>query len=142
MEESTSSRDVNGSDASRLTTFLALSQGPFYVLTGIWPVVSIRTFQMVTGRKRDLWLVKTAGLLIAVIGSVLTLAGIRGRQEPEVPILATGTAVSLAGIDVVYVRRGTIPRIYLLDALMEVALALGWVAVWIGKRGTRPPRFH
>jgi hypothetical protein len=35
-------------------------------MTGLWPLVSIGTFQQVTGPKTDLWLVKTVGVLIAV----------------------------------------------------------------------------
>lgn len=32
----------------------ALTQGGFYFLTGIWPIISIGTFQMITGPKNDL----------------------------------------------------------------------------------------
>jgi hypothetical protein len=35
-------------------------QGIYYLLTGLWPLVSIGTFQMVTGEKTDVWLVHTA----------------------------------------------------------------------------------
>jgi hypothetical protein len=42
-----------------------LAQGIFYLLTGIWPLVSTNTFQKVTGPKQDLWLVRTAGVWIA-----------------------------------------------------------------------------
>ncbi len=60
-------------------TALALLQGVFYVLTGIWPLLSIRTFERVTGPKVDRWLVKTVGVLVTVIGGVLLLAGSRRR---------------------------------------------------------------
>lgn len=103
----------------------------YYVITGFWPLLSIRTFQLVSGPKKDLWLVKTAGLLIGVIGTVLMLAGVRHREEPEFPLLAIGSAVSLAGIDIVYVRRGRIWRIYLVDAAAELALAAGWLVIWM-----------
>jgi hypothetical protein len=99
-------------------------------------VVDIRTFQMVTGPKYDLWLVKTAGLLIGVIGSVLTLAGLSRRTPPEVALLGAGSAVSLAGIDLVYVRRRRIPPIYLLDALGELTLVGAWIAAWLVRRQT------
>jgi hypothetical protein len=97
-------------------------------------VLEIRTFQLVTGPKKDLWLVKTAGLLIGVIGVVLLLAGLRRRKEPEFPLLAVGSALSLAGIDVVYVRRRRIPPIYLLDAAVELAFAAGWLGALLGQR--------
>src|SRR5438270_11614006 len=52
------------SQASALMTVLYLVQGVYYLLTGVWPLVSIDTFQMVTGPKTDLWLVQTVGALI------------------------------------------------------------------------------
>jgi hydrogenase/urease accessory protein HupE len=66
---------------------VALVHGVFYAVTGFWPIVSIRTFQLVTGPKRDLWLVRTVGALLTVIGVVLTLAGLRRRVTPEVLML-------------------------------------------------------
>ena len=42
----------------------------FYVASGLRPIVSMRTFEKVTGPKTDEWLVKTVGLLIAVSGAI------------------------------------------------------------------------
>ena len=72
--------------------------------------------------------------MIGVIGSVLTVAGVRRQTEPEFPLLAVGSAASLAGIDIVYVRRGQLRRIYLLDAAAELALAAGWLGAWLRKK--------
>jgi hypothetical protein len=113
---------------------LASGHGVYYVVTGVWPVVSIDTFQAVTGRKRDLWLVKTAGLLIASIGSALTLAGYRGHISPEARLLAITSSVSLAGIEVAYVYRGVLGPIYLADAAGELVLAAAWLLVPRGAR--------
>ena len=44
----------------------------------------------------------------------------------EVVLLAVGSALALAAIDVIYVSNGTISPIYLLDAAAELALAGGW----------------
>ena len=71
---------------------LAILQGIFYFATGVWPILSIRTFQMVTGPKTDLWLVKTVGVLIAVIGLVLTASGLHDRVTFEIVMLATASA--------------------------------------------------
>ena len=50
----------------------------YYLLTGVWPPASLRTFQLVTGPKSDFWLAQTAGAFIAVIGgAVATAAGKR-----------------------------------------------------------------
>src|SRR5947209_11468010 len=108
--------------SSSLGNSLARLHGWFYVLTGFWPVVHIRSFEWVSGPKKDDWLIKTAGCLIGVIGATLVLAGRRADIPPEIPVLAAGTAVSLAAIDVTYVAKGTIRPIYLLDALGELGL--------------------
>jgi hypothetical protein len=50
-----------------------------------------------------------------------------------------GAALALTSIDVIYVSRGVIAPIYLVDAAIEVVLILGWIVVLIG-RTKRPPR--
>lgn len=107
---------------------LAVAQGAYFLLTGIWPILSIRTFEAVTGPKTDDWLVKTVGLLIAVVGAVLILAGARDAVSAEVVVLAVGSALGLAGVDVWYVARRVIPRVYLLDAAAEALLIALWAA--------------
>lgn len=114
---------------------LAIGQGVFYVVTGIWPIVSLRTFELVTGPKADGWLVKTAGVLITAIGAGLTTAGLRGRVTPEMKLVAVGAAAGLTAIDVVYVARRRIARVYLLDAVAEVGLIGAWAAAQLLGRG-------
>jgi hypothetical protein len=107
--------------------YVALGQGLYYVMTGLWPLVSIGTFQRVTGPKTDLWLVKTVGVLIAVIGGAIMLAGVRAEVAPSVILLAVGSATALAGVDVIYGSKGVMARIYLLDALVELVLIVWWL---------------
>lgn len=114
--------------ASPLLRLVALAQSLYYIPTGIWPLVSIDTFQRVTGPKTDLWLVKTVGLMITVVGAALTMAGTRRRMSPEIPLLGIGSAAALTAIDVVYVAKRRISPIYLLDALGELILIGGWIA--------------
>ncbi len=113
-----------------LVSYLAVAQGIFYIVTGVWPLVSIGSFQRVTGPKTDLWLVKTAGVLITAIGGVLTMAGLRRTVQPEIPVLGAGAAAGLTAIDVIYVAKGRIASVYLLDALAEVALIAAWLFAW------------
>ncbi|MDQ3657457.1 MAG: hypothetical protein M3457_20570 [Chloroflexota bacterium] len=103
-----------------------LLHAAYDLVTGIWPIVDIRSFQKVTGPKADLWLVKTVGLVVTVIGAVIGSAGIRKRITPEVAGLAIGSSAALAAIDVVYVGKGRISPVYLLDVLMSVVLVGGW----------------
>lgn len=108
---------------------LALTQSAFYLLTGIWPLVSPATFQAVTGPKVDFWLVKTAGVLITAIAAALGLSALQQRVTPELKVLAVASAAGLTAIDVYYVAQKRISPVYLLDAAAEVALIAAWAAV-------------
>lgn len=121
------STHFNSSMAPRSVTCLALLQGIYFAATGIWPLFSIDTFQMVTGPKADLWLVQTVGVLIAVIGGVLLVAAWRRSATAEVVLLALGSAAALGAVDVVFVVRQVIAPIYLLDAVAEALLVLMWL---------------
>lgn len=115
---------------SRFVVGLAYAQGVFYALTGIWPLVHMPSFLAVTGPKTDLWLVRTVGVLVLVVGVVLLVAARRRRVTFELALLAVGCALGLAGIDIVYHALGVIPRVYLLDAAAELALAAAWIIAW------------
>jgi len=115
-----------------------IAQGVYYVATGLLPFVSRRTFEAMTGPKREWWLVQTVGALVAVIGGVLLSGASRDRDTPELRALAVGSAAALAGIDVVYVAKRRIAPTYLLDAAVELALAAGVMAG--RRRGRRPLR--
>ena len=109
---------------------LARVQAIFYVATGVWPFLSMRTFEAITGPKVDRWLVRTVGALVAIIGAALALASRRRQIAPEIVLVAAGSAAALAAIDVVYVARRRISPVYLLDAVAEIALVTGWARLW------------
>ena len=109
---------------------VALGQGVMYVATGVWPLVSLRTFERVTGPKVDGWLVQTVGAVVASVGGVLLLAARRNRVTPEIAALGVSCAASLTAIDIVYVARRRIAPIYLADALAELMLIAGWLLAW------------
>ena len=104
------------------------AQAIYYVVTGVWPLVHMRSFEAITGPKADHWLVYTVGLLLTVIGASI-LAAIRVHQTgAPIRILAFGSATAIAAIEVVYATAREISAVYLLDAAVELALAfaLGW----------------
>ena len=113
-----------------LAVMLARTQAAYYIVSGVWPIVDVRSFEAITGPKVDRWLVKTVGALVATTGVALAVASRRRRFPPELVLLAAGNAVVLAAVDVVYVAKRRISPVYLLDALPEVALAAGWAIVW------------
>lgn len=105
---------------------VALVQGIYFFVTGIWPLLSMRTFLMVTGPKTDLWLVKTVGMILAVIGAVLILAQINAEINTSIIVLAIGSAISLAIVEFIYVAKRVISPIYLGDAVAELILIAWW----------------
>jgi len=119
---------------------ICVGQGIYFLTTGLWPLISIETFQLVTGRKtdhlvtgseNDHWLVNTVGVLVTAIAVSLLFAAHRNRLSPEVILLGMATAVGLISIDVVYVMRGTISAVYLLDAVIETGFVSAWlVCAW------------
>jgi hypothetical protein len=96
-----------------------LSQGLYYVVTGLWPFVHLRSFEAITGPKRETWLVRTVGALAAAIGVTL-LRGSR-RSSRDAKTLSITSALAFAAIDVAYVARRRISPVYLADAALEVA---------------------
>lgn len=131
--------------ASSWFTRLLWAQGAYYLATGVWPLVSIETFQAVTGAKTDHlqaptpteadhWLVMTVGVLITAVALALLTAAWRRRASAEVAVLAVGAAAGLMTIDLIYVARGVIAAIYLVDAAAEAVLILAWaVVLWSGR---------
>lgn len=103
---------------------LPVAQGVYFLLTGIWPLLSMRTFEAVTGPKVDRWLVKTVGVLVAVIGASLLADASRPSRGSR--ILGAGSAAALGGVDVVYALKGRISKIYLADAVVEALLVGLW----------------
>jgi hypothetical protein len=73
------------------------------------------------------------GLLIAAVGLCIGVAG--WQQQITLPILVLAVASSgfLMVVDVVYVAKGVIARIYLLDAAVEAALIVAWLIAWSTK---------
>jgi hypothetical protein len=129
--------------SDRLFTGLCWVQGCYFFLTGVWPLVSVRTFKMVTGEKTDNlptgldadhWLLMTVSLLITAISFTLLVAAYRQTRVSEIALLAVASAAGLTAIDVIYVMRRVILPVYLIDAAMEVPLIIGWCSVWALRR--------
>ena len=104
------------------------TQAVYYGITGLWPLVHLTSFELVTGPKIDDWLVHMVGLLAAVIGIVLGLAAARNRVwSAEVVTLAAGSALAFAAIDLWYGLSGRISWIYLADAVLQFCLVAGLI---------------
>jgi hypothetical protein len=106
---------------------VALVQGIYFFVTGIWPILSMKTFLMITGPKTDLWLVKTVGIILAVVGLVLIVAQVNAEINTSIILIAIGSGLGLAFVEFTYVAKRVISPIYLGDAFLELILIGWWV---------------
>ena len=113
---------------------LARAHGVFNVVNGLWPLLHMRSFERVTGPKADHWLVHTVGGLLVANGLV-QLAATSPEGLRLARMVGTHTAGVLAAVDLANAPRGRISRIYLADAVVELA----WVALWSTARPARRP---
>lgn len=94
-------------------------QGAYYVVTGLWPLFSMGSFERVTGPKTDKWLVQMVGLLAASIGVSLFVGARQREVDASLRTLAMTSALSFAAIDIVHAAQRRISPIYLVDAGLE-----------------------
>lgn len=124
----------------RIGRATAIVQGAFWLATGLWPLVHYRSFEAVTGPKKDDWLVKTVGALIATVGGTLLVSA--GRREParEAALLGAAAAAAIVLVDLRFVARGRISKVYLLDVVAETPFLVGWAAFGLGRYIPSPSR--
>jgi hypothetical protein len=116
---------------------LAVAQGLFNLLTGLWPLVHYRSFEAVTGPKVDKWLVRCVGGLGAAAGYAQLRSGPTGEGAAAARRIGAGTAATFAAVDLVYASTGRISRVYLLDAVVELAWLVAWAAAPLRDRSRR-----
>jgi hypothetical protein len=98
---------------------------PYLVATGVWSLAHRRSFERVTGPKEDYWLVQTVGALAIAIGASLGVADRRRVHEPETIVLGVASCIAF-GLASVRASQ-TESRIYLGDALLEIAFLAAWL---------------
>ena len=115
----------------RIVRLVLTVQAMYYLITGAWPILHLGSFEAVSGPKTDDWLVRMVALLVVVIGATLWAAVRRRTWTREIQVLAIGSALAFAAVDIRYALGGTISAIYLADAGLElafVALLLTYLA--------------
>jgi len=104
------------------------AQAAYLMATGVWSLVHRRSFEQVAGRKEDFWLARTVGGLALAIGASLGLAVLEGRKRRETVALALASGAVFLAADLRAAR--TESRVYLGDALLQLAFAPAWLAPW------------
>ncbi len=106
--------------------YVILFQGLYYFVTAVWPLVHLRSFEKVTGNKKEDWLVYTVSLMILSSSLVFLYASLMTETiSNEVFILAFINALSLGFISIYYPLRGIIRKVYLGDGVVELFILSG-----------------
>ena len=98
----------------------------YWLIGAVWPLVSMRGFERVTGNKRDEWLVRTVALLMLSV--VATLESLRRsrRDETAMRVLGATSAGALGSVALIGPLVGRISPVYLMDAAVDTTLTALW----------------
>lgn len=124
------SSGARGGSGMISTRWIAGAQAAYYVLTGAWSILHRRSFERVTGPKREYWLVRTVGALAIAVGAALAVAVAKGRRA-ENAVLALASGAAFVAGDLQAARASS--RIYLGDALLHLVLLPAWLRRWKGE---------
>ena len=126
-------------------SWVALVQGCYFVLIGLWPLASIASYQLVSGPRTDLALVRAFGALTAVIGAVLLLARARRRLGQEIVLLGLGSTLAIATLDLALASNDGGVSALSSDAVLQLTLAAAWSLSWLRDaraEGRRTRSYH
>jgi hypothetical protein len=86
----------------------------------------MRTFEAISGRKREHWLARTVGVLVTSIGAGLRAAAKTSRVDHPVAIVGAGSALGPALIELHYSGRRVVSPVYAAEAVIEQRFAAAW----------------
>lgn len=102
--------------------FVMLIQGVYYTVTGIWPLIDVHSFEVVTGKKKDKFTLRTTAILITVIGVILTWGSRLKKPAPGFTALGASSAAALASMEILHSNQ--IRPVYLAESVLEILLAI------------------
>lgn len=112
-------------DEQRPWNWPMFAQAGYYIITGLWPLAHMRSFEALTGPKPDRFVVESTGLLFAATGATLVAAAADGGRDRVARVLS---ALVPAGATLAALRhRPRLRAVYLADAAVQAALA---ACVW------------
>jgi hypothetical protein len=107
---------------------IASLHGGYLLGTGVWPILHRRSFERVTGRKHDFWLVRVVGGLAGLSGLNLGIAALRGRRSLETQMLAVGSALVFGMADLY--AGSKFSRAYYADLVGQALVTPAWFVSW------------
>src|SRR5512141_1150307 len=98
----------------------------YWLFGALWPLISMRSFERVTGNKRDEWLVRSVALLmLSVVASLEAMRRSRAgdpRADASMRVLGATSAAALGSVALIGPLVGRISPVYLMDAAVDTAL--------------------
>jgi len=106
---------------------VALAHVAYWTFGALWPLADIKSFEKITGHKREDWLVRTVALMmLSVVVSLETMRRTR-RDDLVMRVLGATSSAALGGVALVAPLVGRISPVYLMDALVDMGLLCGWI---------------
>ena len=118
----------------RLYKVLLWVQSVYFLITALWALLHIESFMDVSGRKADIWLVKTVSVLILAIAICLFSGIFYHRQPVPVLLLAFTSAAGLAAIDFYYTSAKVIKWVYAVDGFVELLFLIAGVYLLLKRK--------
>lgn len=116
-------------DRWRLLRLILGVQGLYYVVTGLWPFLHLRSFLWVVGPKLDRFQLGVTAALIVAIGASLLAAAVRSRPSGSAAVLSIGAAVAFIAVDLRF--RAILRAPYWVDFVVEAGFALACALVYV-----------
>lgn len=98
----------------------------YWLFGALWPLISMRSFERVTGNKRDEWLVRSVALLMLCVVATLETQRRSRRDETAMRVLGATSAGALGSVALIGPLVGRISPVYLMDAAVDTTLMLLW----------------
>ena len=98
----------------------------YWLFGALWPLISMRSFERVTGNKRDEWLVRSVALLMLSVVATLETQRRSRRDETAMRVLGATSAGALGSVALIGPLVGRISPVYLMDAAVDTTLMLLW----------------
>jgi hypothetical protein len=120
--------------AVRALRALLTFQGVYYIVTGLWPFVSLSTFVAMVGPKPDVFQLFVTSALIVAIGAVV----LSDAPDPAMGTIRLSVAGAAALLIMEIVFAGSIRPVFALDGAVEFCLIAG--VVLFSRIRARPAR--
>ena len=109
---------------------IVLFQGIYYFSTAVWPLAHLRSFEWVTGNKKEHWLVYTVSLLILSSSLVFLYSSLLVPSiSDEVKLLSLSNSLFLGFVSIYFPLKRVIRKIYFGDGVVEILIFAGVIYV-------------